>query len=886
MTVIQLKTTNVLFLIACAVFAALCHPSGAEETEKFEMLYAKKDTWQQTVLASRQRFRKLQASQKEKDKIQKQLWKQIEKDFPVEWDWVSQDYGMDFHEWFGNDANVEIEKKLIRNVLDELGAYGRKPATDFELLCQSELSPNDHRLLDLYIRACEKRRGIRLQPLLRKSRKIVFTKHYNIGGSHYAYTEAQSDAQDERTFVPGSALCVLEMDGNYGSVITLIDDPDGVIRDPDVSFDGRRILFAWKKSDRHDDYHLYEMEIETGKVRQLTFGLGFADYEGAYLPNDDIIFNSTRCVQIVDCWKTEVSNLYTCERNGKYLRRLSFDQVHTNFPTVLDDGRVIYTRWDYNDRGQIYPQPLFQMNPDGTGQTEFYGNNSWFPTTILHARGISGTQKVLAVLSGHHCHQRGKLAIIDRAKGRQENSGVQLIAPVQETEAVRIDSYGQDGEQFQYPYPITETTFLVTYEPYPAGNRRYISPYAIYFMDIQGRRELLVADPNISCNQPVPLVGRKKPHIRPSLVDYRKQTGTYYIQDIYAGPGLAGIARGTVKRLRVIALEFRAAQIGRNTSSGPAGSAMSSTPVSIGNGTWDVKRILGEARVYEDGSSFFTVPARTPVYFQALDKNGYVVQTMRSWSALQPGENFSCVGCHEPKNQAPLMSRRTTMAAKAGPETLKPFYGPTRGFSFIKEIQPILDRHCIRCHTGNKAEAFSLSGNQTIEEQPKRKWSDAYLALTNAYWDSRSKIYFGRSNDRVNWISVQSPPTMLPPYHAGAARSKLITILEQGHEGVKLSREEIDKLACWIDLLVPYCGDYTEANAWTQEELHKYDHFMKKRRRMEEIERKNIKELIASREYASKGQSKHGKSPVQTAIIINNVFDSDGTALDDSRIKR
>lgn len=844
----QRKTTNVLLLIiAWTVFECPCHPSGAAETEKSDILYVKKDTWQQTVLACRQKFRGFQATQKEKDKLQKQLWRQIEKDFPIEWDWASQDYGIDFHEWFGNDTDLKIEKELIRKVLDELGTYGGKPASDFELLCQSEATPNDRRWLDLYIRACEKRRGIRLQPLLGKVRKIVFTKHYNIGGSHYAYTEAQSDAQDERTFVPGSALCLLEMDGNYGSVTTLIDDPDGVIRDPDVSFDGRRILFAWKKSDRQDDYHLYEMEAETGKVRQLTFGLGFADYEGAYLPNGDIIFNSTRCVQIVDCWKTEVSNLYTCDRDGKYLRRLSFDQVHTNFPTVLDDGRVIYTRWDYNDRGQIYPQPLFQMNPDGTGQTEFYGNNSWFPTTILHARGIPGTQKVLAVLSGHHCHQRGKLAIIDRAKGRQENSGVQLIAPVQETEAVRIDSYGQDGEQFQYPYPITETTFIVTYEPYPAGNRRYISPYAIYFMDIQGRRELLVADPTISCNQSVPLVARKKPHIRPSLVDYRKKTGTYYLQDIYVGPGLVGIARGTVKRLRVVALEFRAANIGRNSSQGPAGGAMSSTPVSIGNGTWDVKRVLGEASVYEDGSAFFTVPARTPVYFQAIDENGYVVQTMRSWSALQPGENFSCVGCHEPKNRAPLMSRTTTMAAKAGPKKLKPFYGPSRGFSFIKEIQPILDRHCISCHTGNKDEAFSLTGNQTIGKQPKRKWSYSYLALTNAHRDSRSKVYFGRSNDRVNWISVQSPPTMLPPYHAGAARSKLMTILEQGHEGVKLSREEIDKFACWIDLLVPYCGDYTEANAWTQEELHKYDHFMRKRRRMEEIERKNIKELIANK---------------------------------------
>ncbi|MBW7991786.1 MAG: hypothetical protein FVQ84_17460 [Planctomycetes bacterium] len=758
MKVLQQKTTDVLFLIACMAFANLCHSANANEIKQINMLYAKKETWQQTVLAVRQNCKKLQATQKEKDNLQKQLWRQIEKDFPVEWDWASQDYGIDFHKWFNSDTDVKIEQELVNKVLDELGAHGRKLAADFEQLCQSKVPPNDNRWLDLYVRACQKRRGSRLQPLLRKSRQIVFTKHYNLGGSHYAYTEAQSDAQDERTFVPGSALCLLEMNGNYGNVTTLIDDPNGIIRDPDVSFDGRRILFAWKKSDHQDDYHLYEMEIETGKVRQLTFGQGFADYEGAYLPNDDIIFNSTRCVQIVDCWKTEVSNLYTCDRNGKYLRRLSFDQVHTNFPTVLDDGRVIYTRWDYNDRGQIYPQPLFQMNSDGTGQTEFYGNNSWFPTTILHARGIPGTQKILAVLSGHHCHQRGKLAIIDRTRGNQENSGVQLIAPVRKTEAVRIDSYGQDGEQFQYPYPITETTFLATYEPHSGGNRRYISPYAIYFMDVQGHRELLVADKNISCNQSIPLVVRKKPHIRPSQVDYRNKTGTYYIQDIYAGPGLAGIARGTVKRLRVVALDFRAAYIGSNTSNGPAGGAMSSTPVSIGNGTWDVKRVLGEAKVYEDGSAFFIVPARTPVYFQALDDNGYVIQSMRSWSALQPGEKFSCVGCHESKNQAPLMNRTTTMAVKAGAQTLKPFYAQPRGFSFIKEVQPILDRHCTNCHTRNNTETFSLSAKQTIEAQPKRKWSDAYLELTNAYRDSRSKIYIGKSNDRVNWISVQSPP--------------------------------------------------------------------------------------------------------------------------------
>ena len=211
------------------------------------------------------------------------------------------------------------------------------------------------------------RRERRLAGLRQRWPRIVFAKHYNLGGSHYAYTEGQSDAQSERTFVPGAALCLLEFDGRAVQVRTLIDDAQGVIRDPDVSWDGRRILFSWKRSDWNDDYHLYEYDPESSRVRQITSGLGFADYEGVYLPSGDLVFNSTRCVQTVDCWWTEVSNLYTCDRDGARLRRLTFDQVHDNYPTVLPDGRILYTRWEYSDRGQIYVQGLFQMNPDGTG---------------------------------------------------------------------------------------------------------------------------------------------------------------------------------------------------------------------------------------------------------------------------------------------------------------------------------------------------------------------------------------------------------------------------------------------------------------------------------------------------------------------------------------
>ncbi|MCF7957674.1 MAG: hypothetical protein K9M57_04415 [Phycisphaerae bacterium] len=756
----------------------------------------------------------------------------------VQSDWLMQDSDDNLEDHNKYDLSSEQLKEMIEGVLSEVGVKGGPLAE------QVNTASDKSRLLDLYFQACQIRRVGRLEKLRAKYPKIVFTKHHDLGGSHYAYTEAQSDAQHEMNFKPDSMLCLLELDEQCRPVITeLIDSPKGVIRDPDVSYDGKRILFAWKKSQKEDDYHLYEYDLSSQGIRQLTRGVGFADYEGVYLPNGDILFNSSRCVQTVDCWWTEVSNLYTCDKDGRYLRRLSFDQVHTNYPTVTSDGRVIYTRWDYNDRGQIYPQPLFQMNPDGTGQTECYGNNSWFPTTIMHARDIPGTGKLIAILSGHHSDQKGKLAIIEPSNGRQENQGVQLIAPVRETRADHIDAYGQEGFQYQYPYPVTESEFIVTVSPNKKNRGRQASRFSLYWLADDGRRELLAFDSSLSCNQPVPLSARPRPQQRASMVDYAQKTGTYYMDDIYVGPGLEGVPRGSIKSLRVIALDFRAAGVGSNGNRGAAGGALVSTPISINNGSWDVKIVLGDAHVYEDGSACFTVPAQTPVYFQAIDSNGHVAQTMRSWSTLQPGEKFSCVGCHESKNDAPIRSQSRTMAMKAGAQLIKPFYGPPRGFSYVKEIQPIWDKHCIQCHTGGKQPAtglpegkkppFSLLANENLDNRAKRKWSDSYLALTQK----------GKSNKVVNWHDIQSAPPMLKPYTAGAAKSKLITMLKEGHGKNKLSQEEFDKIACWIDLLVPYCGDYTEANAWSEKEKAKYTHFLDKRKKMQAIERQNILEL-------------------------------------------
>ena len=840
-----------------AVFAVLLTSAAAGAEE----IYSKQPSWAASMTATRRNL----AGAPREGAAYEDLCRRFWDDFP-ETDWFMQDNphrqpgssGFDppreFGWYFQPGRDCVPEQQMIRRVLAELGESGGDLAARLAALAQANTSVDDPAWLELYVEACRRRRHERLKPLLAKAPRIVFTKHYTLGGSHYAYTEGQSDAQAERHFTPRSALCLLELEGTGVRVETLLEDPGGVIRDPDVSYDGRRVLFAWKQSDREDDYHLYEMELADRQIRQLTDGLGVADYEPAYLPDGDVIFNSSRCVQIVDCWWTEVSNFYRCDRDGRFLRRLTFDQVHDNYPSVTDDGRILYTRWEYNDRGQIYPQPLLQMNPDGTNQTEFYGVNSWFPTTILHARGIPGTQKVLAIATGHHSRQTGKLIVIDPARGRQENAGVQLVAPPRETPAVKIDSYGQEGELFQYPYPLSETEYLVAY--HPVGWRWAVGSlgprFGIYFMTIDGRRELLASDPELPSNQPVPLGPRLKPRVRPSLVDYRKSDGTCYVQDVHAGPGLEGVPRGTVKTLRVVSLEFRAAGIGSNGNGGPGGGALISTPVAVGNGAWDPKVILGDATVHDDGSVFFRVPARTPVYFQLLDEKGRLVQTMRSWTTIQPGENAACVGCHEHKNSTPLADLPLTAALRAGTEDLKPFYGERRGFSFAREIQPILDRKCVACHKGENDTPYDLTPAPVEDPGAKRKWSRAYLALTHARPDDQAQASGWRGqaeNPLVNWVSAQSAPPMLAPYSAGSNRSKLIELLDQGHEDVTLSREDLDKLAAWIDLGVPFCGDYTEAHAWTPQEVEKYQRYFTKRQTLAAEEQTNIAEWILA-EYA------------------------------------
>lgn len=804
--------------------------------------------------------------------------------------WLRQDSGlMDVSAYFQYTQDMLLERNLIRKVLDEINEYEPNPDLEkkFAKLVELNSQSNDPAVRELYNEVCRKRRALRLAVVRDFSSEYVFVKHCQLQNQpSFASSAFLSDSVYKDRLGDwrmGSELCKMIIDENGNVKIELLlQQPLGIIRDPCPTLDGTKIVFSMRTSEL-DDYHLYEMEIATKKVRQLTFGPGTADIEPCLLPDGDIIFMSTRCDQNVPCWSSDVTNIYRCDSNGLYIRRLGFDQAHLVYPTLTEDGRIIFTRWEYNDRVSGYCHKLFIMNPDGTAQTEFYGNQSFSPRSIIHARNIPGTSKMLVIGSGHHTYQVGKLMRLDRTKGTQEAEGLEYVSPVKPFNPVRDDLFGAQGELFQYPLPIDEDNYLVSYVPEgnPGRGGRSHRPFSIYWMNSDGARELLIHDTTISSGQIVPLAKRTPPPIRPNAFDLNKKDGLFYVQDIYYGPGLKNVPRGTIKKIRVIAISYRAMSAGVDYDQP---SAQKHTPIGVGNSSWDVKHVLGDVNVESDGSAYFKVPARTAVYFQMLDEKGRMVQSMRSWAMVLPGETFSCVGCHEDKNTTFTSKTLSTKASTKTPQELQPFFEPgeiaepemmkdfnesekrayhylnvnapqamdvPQGFSYLREIQPIWDKHCISCHTGKLdangkqmplsllADTGEYTWNQAWKDvkslpqspqaiypqngrdmNPGREYAESYLHLTN--W---GRICYGHESKWVNWIPMAiSYPPMLAPYYWGSTKSSLLDYLEPSHYNVQVSDREKHRVACWIDLCVPYCGSFMEANIWDKIE-HSYIHF-------------------------------------------------------------
>ena len=597
---------------------------------------------------------------------------------------------------------------------------------------------------------------------------------------------------DNQIAVLSSVRRAQETRAERGSALTtLYQPPDGqFVGDVDLHFDGKRMLFSMPNA--KGQWRVYEIGTDGSGLRQLPLidEPDVGNYDACYLPGGRIVFSSTAPFIGVPCVRgnAHVTNLYLLETDGS-IRRLTVDQDHDWCPTVTNSGRVMYLRWEYTDTPHAFLRILFQMNPDGSGQMECYGSNSYWPNTMFYARPIPNhPTKLVAVVGSYHGEPRsGELVVFDPARGRREAQGVVQRIPGRgrQVEPVIVDWLTDASwPKFLHPYPLSEKYFLVSCKP----DRD--SPWGVYLVDVFDNMLLVYAEPGYAMLEPIPLRPTPRPPvIRDKVVPDQKEA-TVFMADVYTGKGMKGVPRGTIKTLRLVGYHFSYHGMGGFTDR-------------LGlDGPWDVKRILGTVPVHEDGSAHFRVPAYTPISIQPLDAEGKAVQLMRSWFTAMPGEVLSCVGCHEKQNTSP--PPHATLAAVLPPAEIRPWYGPPRGFSFKREVQPVLDKRCIGCHNGQPQPDGREIADLTDRPQAKPPGSGRTLA------DQFSPSYYQLWRF-VRGPTIESDVHVLMPWEFHADTTELVQMLRDGHHTVQLDSEDWDRFITWIDLNTPAYGTWAEA---------------------------------------------------------------------------
>ena len=578
---------------------------------------------------------------------------------------------------------------------------------------------------------------------------------------------------------------------------------DVFVGDVDLEWDAGKLMFSSVADS--GQWRIYEMNADRSAMAELPLvnEPDVDNYDSCYLPNGDIIFTSTAPFVGVPCvtGSAHVSNLYYLDRQTGSIRQLGFEQDHDWCPTVLNNGRVLYLRWEYSDLPHFVSRILFHMNPDGTEQMEYYGSNSYWPNSTFYARPIPGSAtKFVGVVVGHHDNPRmGELVLFDTDRGKREADGVIQRIPGHGKKVTPILLDGLTGgswPKFLHPYPLSEKYFVVACKPSPASN------WGLYLADVFDNLTLIKEVPGYALLEPIPLRPTTRPPVIHNRVDPARKDGLVYVADIYDGPGLARVPRGSVKQLRLFTYHFAYHGMGGQVNR-------------VGyDGPWDIKRIIGTVPVEEDGSAFFRVPANTPISVQPLDESGQALQLMRSWMTAMPGETLSCVGCHEHHQMAPP-SKYTTLASRRGPEEITPWYGPTRGFSFVREVQPVLDKYCVSCHDGQGAPADAPDRMSTLLSATMPDFRNAPAQRPagedNGYQQgSRFTPSYMALKRYVRNHTIESDMHLLMPGEFAADTTRLVQLLRKGHHGVQLEPEAWDRLITWIDLNAPAHGTWHE----------------------------------------------------------------------------
>lgn len=546
------------------------------------------------------------------------------------------------------------------------------------------------------------------------------------------------------------------------SLTTLLDDPKGGVRDPQVHYDGKTILFSYRKGGT-EQYHLHEIKVDGTGLRQLTSG-DYDDIEPTYMPDGDIVFVSTRCKRWVNCWLTQVAVMHRCDADGHNVRAISSNNEQDNTPWPLHDGRLLYTRWEYVDRSQVDYHHLWVSNPDGSAQMIWYGNQH--PGVVMiDAKPIPGSDKIVASFSPGH--------------GQREHAGVvTVVDPKAGPDALASARAISRGNHYSDPWAFSEDCFMAAAGP------------TLVVMDGHGTEQKLFTLPEadvragMHLHEPRPIVAHPRERIVPDRSNPKQATGRLVLSNIYEGRNMAGVARGDIKNLLVL-----------ESLPMPIHFTGGMEPISYG-GTFTLERIVGTVPVEPDGSAFMELPALRSFFFVALDKDNLSIKRMQSFLTVQPGETTSCVGCHEQRTKTPRngYDGLTALAVRRPPSRIEPVAGVPEVIDYPRDVQPVLDALCVRCHG--------------YEKNPEGGPRAAKLILAGDHGPMYSQSYYMMTIARLFSDGRNQPRSNYPPRQLGSSASKLLKMLDGAHHGVVASAEQKRLLRCWIDSGAAYPGTY------------------------------------------------------------------------------
>ena len=655
--------------------------------------------------------------------------------------------------------------------------------------------------LDLYQNIRSVTRILVLKNPLIASKPIVFMKRRRfICQMLHEYLGYFYDYED----IAGGGLYVLEKPGKSLKTRDLINGrlPRGNYTTLSLSYDARTVYFAFaERAPEKPDYysserrcfHIYAINADGTNLRRLTDGPN-DDFDPCPLPDGGIAFMSTRRGGFGRChnpWEPLPSyTLHRMDASGNAIRTLSFHETNEWHPSVLNDGRIVYTRWDYVDRSAANYHGLWASNPDGTNPSILFGNYTQRINACYQPRGIPGSDRIVFIAGAHHADVGGSLVIFDPTReeldpktGQDRFEAIEILTP----QVVFPEAPGWPSSYFHSPWPLSEDYFLVSFSFEPLGGMgpkvKKDTTTGLYYFDRFGNLELLYRDPDISSMYPIPLARRRRPPIASSTLQQDLgDEGEFVLIDVKRSLFPMPDTR-PIHQLRIF-------QVLPKTFT-----HMANKPrIGFANAE-SARMMLGTVPVEPDGSAYFRAPARKPLYFQAVDKTGRAVQTMRSITYLQPGERRSCLGCHEPRRTAPI-NRQGLQALQREPSRIQPGPDGTRPFSYPRLVQPVLDRHCVRCHDGQTGDLKSplvLTGTLT------EKFSQSYENLRKYV-----KWY--------EWGGNTIEAFVTRPGRSGTDESPLLKVLTDAThaEHAPLPDKDLQRLHIWLDGNVPFYGTYEQ----------------------------------------------------------------------------